>query len=173
MRRTLTLIVLALTLSGGVALANPRGGGNHRGNGGVFVRGNRGGGVVRDHRGNGGFVDNGYRGGNGGGVRYRGGNYQNQRLVVRRPVFQRDGWFDFGGFRHGYRYPVIRGSFTNHHYRPALLVENYQAVPGYIWTPGEWRWDGYQWTWIPGHYDVDSGYASGSTYVDSGYGFGH
>jgi len=37
---------------------------------------------------------------------------------------------------------------------PTPVVETVPAVPGpgYIWQGGYWRWDGYRYVWIGGHY---------------------
>jgi hypothetical protein len=61
-----------------------------------------------------------------------------------------------------------------------VLVENFAAVPGYIWVGGQWNWTGYEWIWTPGHYEPDpkaAGYYSdapgsqydANPYYDSGY----
>ena len=42
--------------------------------------------------------------------------------------------------------------------RPTLLIENYETVPGYIWVQGNWQWNGYEWSWVNGHYEVDVNY---------------
>jgi hypothetical protein len=108
--------------------------------------------VVRDHRG-------GYNGYNRGGyVGYRGG--YNGRVVVhnaprfhgvaRRPIFVTR--------------PVIHRRYFSYYQRPALIVENYNAMPGYFWVPGTWTWSGYEWIWQPGHYQPDP------NYIDPGYG---
>ncbi|HEX5060757.1 MAG TPA: hypothetical protein VFV99_15420 [Kofleriaceae bacterium] len=76
--------------------------------------------------------------------------------------------------------PRIAYHYYNYYQRPALLVENYAAVPGYYWVAGQWNWDGYEWIWTPGHYEPDPNaagyysntYSSGyyaNPYYDSGY----
>lgn len=175
MHKVLPLTALALGLSSGAAFAD-RGhdrGDSHRGDSHrstVVVRdhGNRGGGsvVVRDHGNRGGNVvvrdHGGYRGNtvvvrdHGSYGNYRGGGrvivrgepryYHNYRAnVVRRPIFVSR--------------PIIRHRYFNYYQRPALIVENYNAMDGYYWVPGQWEWSGYEWTWQPGHYQPDPSYA--------------
>jgi hypothetical protein len=167
MRRIITLTALALGLTGGVAAADRD---RHQSS------------SVRDHRTSGGHVDRGHvdRG-------YVRPSYNNQRFnnnqrfdrggsrvvvnrnVVRRPIYaNRDGRFSFGG---GYQRPLYRPSI-NYHYRtyaqrPALIVENYDAVPGYVWVAGDWSWNGYEWLWTSGHYEADVSYDT--SYDDGGY----
>jgi WXXGXW repeat (2 copies) len=151
MLKVLPLTALALGLSGGVALADHGRGGDHRGvtvehraapQTRVEVRdrpGWHGGGnvVVRDHR-----------GWNGGGrVIVR--NEPRYHRVVRRPIY--------------ISRPVIHERYFNYYRRPAIIVENYNAMPGYYWVAGSWTWDGSEWAWQPGHYEPDP------NYVDSAY----
>jgi len=37
---------------------------------------------------------------------------------------------------------------------PPLRVEVIPARPQYpvVWVRGHWRWNGFRWVWIPGHY---------------------
>ena len=37
---------------------------------------------------------------------------------------------------------------------PAALVEALPPPPGvyYVWRPGHWRWDGFRYAWVKGHY---------------------
>ena len=61
--------------------------------------------------------------------------------------------------------PVIRYRYTNYYQRPAVIVENYNSMPGYYWVAGAWSWNGYEWIWTAGHYEPDpnaSGYYSNS-----------
>ena len=79
--------------------------------------------------------------------------------------------------------PVIRYRYTNYYAPPAVLVENYAAMPGYFWVAGQWSWNGYEWIWTPGHYEPDpnaAGYYSNSydgtyyqsnPYYDPNYGY--
>jgi hypothetical protein len=172
MHKVLPLTALALGLSSGAAFADRghdhRGGDSHRstvvvrdhggGRGNVVVRdhgGGRGNVVVRDnsgyrggYRGNNTVVirDHGYRGGGGrvivrGEPRYNRNYYHN---VNRRPIFVSR--------------PVIHHRYFNYYQRPALIVENYNTMPGYYWVPGQWEWSGYEWVWQPGHYQPDPNY---------------
>ena len=52
---------------------------------------------------------------------------------------------------------------------PPDKVEKADARPsspgyGYIWVNGNWSWTGYEWTWNPGHYVIDSNYAGEDAY---------
>jgi len=191
MLKFLPLTALALGLSGGVALADHRGGdnrgGDHRGasvehraapqaqithgGGNVVIRdrgnygghGGHGGDVVVRDRGNyGGYGHSGY-----------GGN-----VVIRdRGNYRSYGHGGYGGrvvvnegprFSGGYRRPiyvsrpVIRERYYDYYRRPALIVENYNPMAGYFWVAGGWSWTGYEWTWQPGHYEPDPNYYDGS-----------
>ncbi len=139
MKRLLTLTAIALGLSSGVALADRHYGGGR--------------GELRDHRGD--------------DVRYRQDNRRwntgdRNARVVRvervRPTF-RDNRFYFGANNYRvYHRPVINVRYRDYYRRPALISENYDPVAGYVWMQGNWEWNGYEWSWIPGHYDVDSSY---------------
>jgi hypothetical protein len=107
-----------------------------------------GGSVVRDHRDfhGGGVVRGGreFRGGrewHGGGVVVRGGGYYGGGGYARRPIYVHR--------------PIIRERYYNYYRRPALIVENYNPIAGYYWVPGSWQWNGYEWSWQPGHYEPD------------------
>ena len=123
-------------------------------------RGNRdssrhsGGTVVRDHRGPV-RVDrhSGYRDRS----NYRDrGNY---RRVDRRPVYVNNGRFVFnGGYSRSYTRPVIRQRYYDYRYRPQIIVQNYDPVPGYVWVQGSWNWSGYEWLWTDGYWAVDANY---------------
>ena len=148
MRNIITLAALALGLSAGVANADHFRGGSRQG--GV---------VVRDHRGGG--WDRGYHGGNWGGNRVVVREHDNWRGHEWR---ERDNWRWRGGGGYVVRQPIyverpiIRERYCNYYRRPAILVENYAAMDGYYWVPGQWTWDGYQWQWYPGHYEPDPNY---------------
>jgi hypothetical protein len=154
MRRIIVFTLLALTVGGGVALAdrdhNRRG--DHRGD---YRRGD----YNRDHR-RGGHYDRGIR------------NprdpvwHQRQRHVThRRPVHVNNGYYQFhNGHRYRYARPVIRQRYYDYRVRPQVIVENYQPVAGYVWMPGSWQWNGYEWVWISGHYMVDPSYDDGIRY---------
>lgn len=145
MRRITLLSILALTLFGGVASADR---GRHRGH----HRGHAPGGVVvRDHR-----VDRGVR-------HERPRVYRNHNRVryERRPVYVNNGHYHFhGGFTRAYTRPIIKYRYYDYRYRPQILVENYDPVPGYIWVQGNWQWNGYEWQWQPGYYAPDPSYQS-------------
>jgi hypothetical protein len=122
---------------GGTAIAGRghggRGGPRHS-SGGVVVRDHRAGGpvvrsapAVRDHRG-------GHRPKY---VRHSGGRY----------VFP-------GGVVRVYKRPVIRARYYDRRVRPAIIVESYDPVPGYIWVAGNWTWGGAEWVWTPGYWAV-------------------
>lgn len=93
--------------------------------------------------------------------------------VVRRPVYVNNGRYHLNNRTVVYRRPVVNVRYTDYRYRPTLLVENYETVPGYIWVAGNWQWSGYEWQWIDGHYEIDAsyGYDDGYSYapVSSGY----
>ena len=74
----------------------------------------------------------------------------------RRPVYVSNNRYHFHGGRSVvYRRPVIHQRYYNYQVRPTILVENYVTVPGYVWVAGNWQWNGYEWTWITGRYEVD------------------
>ena len=173
MRRIITLTAMALGLSSGVALADRHQGGNLGDrSGGVVVRDHRGGSVNTNrgswnNRGSSNrSYDRGYIRGNN--RSYNRGYNRPAVTVARRPVFATNGRFYFGGNNYRtYQRPVINVRYRNYYQRPALIVEHYDPVPGYIWIAGQWQWNGYEWLWIDGHYDIDPAYDSG--YDDSGY----
>jgi hypothetical protein len=154
--KKIILSALVLALTGGAAMADRgHGGGRASGHasGGVTVHSNggfRGGAVAHENRGGfrGGAVVHENRGWNRGGV----------------VVHENRGWAR-EGYRHGYREniwlprPVIREHYYNYGYRPSLIVEDYGARDGYIFVRGNWQWNGYEWIWQPGHYEVDPAYA--------------
>jgi hypothetical protein len=90
----------------------------------------------------------------------------NRRAISRRPIHANNGAFVFhNGIRRTYTRPVIQARYYNVRYRPQLVVENYDAVPGYIWVRGSWAWTGREWRWNGGHFAPDMQY---STYYDDG-----
>lgn len=131
MKRTLNLVAILGVTLGGIAYAgHGHGGGHGRGGGGVVVRDHRSGPttvVVRDHRSNPRVTH----------VRVSGGRY----------VFP-------GGVVRVYKKPVIRERYYDVHMRPALIVEAYDPVPGYVWVAGSWTWGGGEWVWTPGYWAV-------------------
>ncbi len=138
MKRILTLTAIALGLSSGVALADRHYGGGRA--------------EIRDHRG-----DN---------VRYRQDNrrwnrgYRNNARVVQanrvRPTFRNNRFYFGDNTYRAYHRPVINVRYRDYSRRPTMIIENYDPVPGYFWSQGNWEWNGYEWTWIPGHYEVDT-----------------
>jgi hypothetical protein len=94
------------------------------------------------------FADH-WRGGWRGGAAY-------SRPVYSHPVYRGS----YGGYYGGYvarrpmyvRSPIIREHYYNYYRRPALIVENYGPMEGYVWVRGGWTWNGYEWIWAPGHY---------------------
>ena len=132
MRNTLKLASIVCMLLGGVASAD-----HWHGGGGPVIRDHRGGGggggervVVRDHRGGGGPV-----------IHER----AHVRMAGGRYVFP-------GGVVRVYKRPVIREHYYNVHVRPAVVVESYDPVPGYVWVAGGWTWGGAEWMWTPGYW---------------------
>jgi len=141
MRRIIVFTLLALTLTGGAAFADHyRRGGSYRGD------------YRADYRGD-------YRAG--GGVTIRNPNDRvwtdrSRQRVYRRPIYVNNGYYEFrNGSRYRYARPVIHRRYYDYRVRPQVIVENYETVPGYIWVQGNWQWNGYEWIWASGHYDVD------------------
>jgi hypothetical protein len=64
--------------------------------------------------------------------------------VVRRPIYVQR--------------PAVTVRYYNYDSRPAMLSENYSAMPGYYWVNGQWNWNGYEWNWTAGHYEPDPSY---------------
>ncbi len=146
------MTLAALTLSGGVALADRDRGHNRRDNrverrdNHRHDRSDR----ARWNRGNT-RVD---RSRHSGGV----------RVVRSRPSFRNNTFYFANGHTHRYQRPVIRHRYYNYYQRPAIIVENYAPVAGYVWVAGQWNWNGYEWIWVNGHYEVDAnfdGYGDG------------
>ena len=154
MLKLFPLTALVLGLSSGVALAD-----RHGDNRGVTVEHRAAPTVVRDHRE---FHNNaivvrdrgGYRGNYGGD--WHGGG----RVIVHSGA----GYRPYYGRRPIYvSRPIIRERSFDYYRRPALIIENYNAMPGYYWVAGGWVWNGAEWIWQPGHYQPDP------NYVDQGY----
>jgi hypothetical protein len=80
------------------------------------------------------------------------------RVTRTRPTFRNNTFYFGGGRSHVYHRPVIRYHYRNYYQRPAIIVENYDPVPGYVWVAGSWNWNGYEWIWVNGHYEVDINY---------------
>ena len=122
-----------MLLTSGAAFAGR--GGRHGGG-----RGHGGGGgvVVRDHRSG---------GGGGGAVVVRGHGRGHVRVTNGRYVFP-------GGVVRVYKRPKVR-RYYDIHVRPAVVVEAYDPVPGYVWVAGSWGWGGSEWVWTPGYWSAD------------------
>jgi hypothetical protein len=149
MKRIILSALVALTALGGVASADRwHGGSTRHSQGGVHVSPSRG--YYKHSRGH---YQQGPR------YTYNRGGYAYNRGYVARPT---------------YRYvrrpiyvqrPIINYRYSSYAQRPALIVENYNSMPGYFWVPGQWNWNGYEWIWTPGHYEPDpnaTGYYSNS-----------
>ena len=139
-------------LMGGVAAADrDRGWRGHRDSsrhsGGTVVRDHRHREPVRVDRRD--YRDNRYR------DRHRG----NYRRVDRRPVYVNNGRFVFnGGYSRHYTRPVIRQRYYDYRYRPQVIIQNYDPVPGYVFVQGHWNWSGYEWLWVDGYWAPDPSY---------------
>jgi hypothetical protein len=81
-------------------------------------------------------------------------HYVEHTRVVRRPIYVQR--------------PAIRYRYYNYYQRPAILVENYPAQPGYYWVAGAWSWSGYEWIWTPGHYEPDANYVEPGVSISVG-----
>ena len=139
MRRIIVFTLLALTLGSGAALADHYRRGEYRGD-------YRGGVTIRNPR------ENVW-------------HHRDHRVAHRRPVYVNNGYYQFhNGYRHRYSRPIIRHRYYDVRVRPQIIVENYQPVAGYIWVPGNWQWNGYEWIWTSGYYSVDSSYDDGIRY---------
>lgn len=153
MKRILTASMVVLTALGGIASADHRHGGG-RGRPAVVVRGGAhvSGGVIVN-RGPSRPV-------------YRGTIRPGRRVVTRRAAYVNNGAYVFhNGVTVRYTRPVIRQRYYDVRVRPQVIVESYPAQPGYIWVAGAWNWDGYEWQWTSGHYEVDAQY---NTWYDDG-----
>lgn len=160
MRRTLLLAVVTLSVVAGTAAADHRYRGHDRHDRRDRIERRHDNRVdVRDHRG----WD-------------RDRNWDRRRVVRddyrrnidRRPIYVRDNRFTFSNGRtFHYHRPVINVRYTDYRYRPRLLVENYDVVPGYLWVSGSWGWNGYEWYWTPGYYQVDPNYSYDDAYYYS------
>lgn len=77
----------------------------------------------------------------------RGGGHARVQVSNGRYVFP-------GGVVRTYRRPRIRERYYDVHVRPAVVVEQYDPVPGYVWVAGSWSWGGREWIWAPGYWAV-------------------
>ncbi|CAN5848572.1 hypothetical protein BH11MYX2_BH11MYX2_14270 [soil metagenome] len=75
-----------------------------------------------------------------------------------RPSFRNNTWYFSGGVTRTYHRPEMHYHYRNYSSRPTILVENYDPMPGYIWMAGDWSWNGVEWMWAPGHYEIDASY---------------
>jgi hypothetical protein len=152
--RKVILALVTLGLSSGVAVADRHNGG--------WSGGSHGGGRVIVHNNNsshfGGSHYTGARNWNSGTRNWSGGvrvvphgRTYSRGYIARRPIYVQR--------------PVIRHRYFNYYQRPSIIVENYNAMDGYTWVPGQWQWSGVEWIWQPGHYEP----IADSSYYDSGY----
>jgi len=101
--------------------------------------------VIRDHRG----------GGGGERVVERGPVVRDHRGPVVTHVRVSGGRYVFpGGVVRAYRRPVFHEHYRDFHRRPAVIVEAYDPVPGYVWVGGNWGWSGAEWVWSPGYWSA-------------------
>ena len=129
MKRILVLSILALTVLGGVASADR---GRHR---------------HKHHRHSDGWRSGGWSGG----VVVRPSvRVEPRRVYVQRPRVVRE--------RIYVQRPAITVRYYNYERRPRLIAENYSAMNGYYWVPGQWHWNGHEWIWTSGHYEPDPNY---------------
>ena len=132
MLRTLGVATIFCLLVTGTSFAGR--GGRHGGHGG-------GGPVVRDHR--------------------SGPAPGPSRVVVRDhrrggPVRVTNGRYVFpGGVVRVYKRPHYK-RYYDRRVRPAIIVEQYDPVPGYVWVSGGWNWGGSEWIWTPGYWSVSA-----------------
>jgi hypothetical protein len=147
MRRIIVFTLLALTLGSGAAFADHY----RRGD---YYRNDRRGDYYRGDR-----YRSDYRAG--AGVTIRNPNepvwtQRDRRVSYRRPVYVSNGYYQFHtGHRYRYERPIIHTRYYDYRVRPQIVVENYQPMTGYVWVPGQWQWNGYEWIWTSGYYSVD------------------
>ena len=148
MKKVISMALLALTMSGGAAMADhrSRGGGTSRGGFTVTV----------------------------GGGSYR-RPVQRSPYYTSQQVYNRGGRFVFnGGVERRYVTPTFRAHYYDRRVRPQAYAENMQAVEGYAWIAGHWDWSGREWVWNEGHYEADATYGQGNYgYGQSSYGQGY
>jgi len=89
---------------------------------------------------------------------YRGGHVERVRPYRDYHAYNR-GYYNpryERGFRYSYGYgrPYYGRHYYDYYHRPALIVEDFVAQPGFIWVRGHWDWNGYEWIWVPGHYQA-------------------
>src|SRR5690349_996208 len=42
--------------------------------------------------------------------------------------------------------------FRDFRYHPSARYERHDERAGFRFVGGEWKWNGYEWLWVPGHY---------------------
>ncbi len=138
MQRTLAVATTLCLLLGGTAFAGRGGRGGH-GHSGPVVRDHRGPApsgpgrvVVRDHR---------------PGPRGPRARTKYVRVSGGRYVFP-------GGVVRTYKRPMFKVKYRDRRVRPAIIVEHYDPVPGYVWVQGNWTWGGAEWVWVPGYWSA-------------------
>jgi len=98
------------------------------------------------------------RGGHGAHNRANGGVVVTQRNRGSRVNYVRvnNGRYVFpGGVVRTYKRPKHR-RYYDRSVRPAIIVEAYDPVPGYVWVAGGWNWGGAEWVWTPGYWSVEA-----------------
>lgn len=169
MRNILSLSVLAVLSTGGVALANPRG-------------------AIRDHRSapiysherSGSLHGTGHavvspHGGGGHAPFYvqshGAASIHSNGHAVAQPVHAYNGRFQFStGVSYAAPQPPSGYYNSDYYSPPAPYVEDHHDVAGYTWIPGSWQWDGYQWAWAGGYYQP---IVNNSASVSFGIGYGY
>lgn len=139
MNRALILTVLTIAMTSGSAFADHHHGGGWHNNGGGHARGSwNGGGWSR-------------------GGAWSGGGWSGGVVVRSSPV------------RVIEPRVIVRPRFVR---RPVVVVQSapvivQQQPPSQVWIEGRWNWTGYEWSWLPGHYEYSGNYDQG--YVQSSY----
>jgi hypothetical protein len=88
--------------------------------------------------------------------RHEGGVVVHERRGHRDHVRVVNGRYAFpGGVVRVYHRPHFREHYYNVHVRPAVVVEHYDPVPGYVWVAGSWQWSGREWIWNDGYWAPD------------------
>ena len=42
--------------------------------------------------------------------------------------------------------------YRDYRARPAVRFERHEQRRGFRWVGGEWRWNRFEWVWLPGHF---------------------
>lgn len=167
----LSFATFALLLSGGAAMASPRGATVRDQRGGVSVRFGAPSSSVRGSFYGGRTMpmpmsQRSHGAGSFGAGSYGAGSHGAGSFGVIR--VGTDNRFHFsGGITRPYVRPMVQQQYYSYQVRPQPLVEQYDRINGYIWVPGQWQWNGSQWIWTAGYYTVDPAYAT----VPGGYGY--